>query len=103
MAATSTPYGHILIDLNPKTVESLRYCTNSGSVPPKIYLPAGTETEFFDDEHTIRLYTPNISNIFPQTSKTLHCPKNSIQFLSECPVNLLRDKLKDLRKKDVVK
>ena len=37
--ATSTPYGHLLIDLTPKTVDSLRYCTNSGSVPSKIYLP----------------------------------------------------------------
>ena len=25
--ATSTPYGHLLIDLTPKTVDSLRYCT----------------------------------------------------------------------------
>ena len=28
--ATSVPYGHLLIDLTPKTVDSLRYCTNSG-------------------------------------------------------------------------
>ena len=40
--ATSTPYGHLLIDLTPKTVDSLRYCTNIGSVPSKFYLPAGT-------------------------------------------------------------
>ena len=72
--ATSTPYGHLLIDLTPKTVDSLRYCTNSGSVPSKFYLPAGTETKFWDDEHTIRLYTPNIPNIFPKTSKTIHPP-----------------------------
>ena len=88
--ATSTPYGHLLIDLTPKTVDSLRYCTNSGSVSSKFYLPAGTETlmelnhclcndeqtmsKFLDDEHTIRLYTPNISNIFPKTSKTIHPP-----------------------------
>ena len=72
--ATSTPYGHLLIDLTPKTVDLLRYCTNSGSVPSKFYLPAGTETKFLDDEHTIRLYTPNISNIFPKTSKTIHPP-----------------------------
>ena len=72
--AISTPYGHLLIDLTPKTVESLRYCTNSVSVPSKVYLPAGTETKFLDDEHTIHLYTPNISNIFPKTSKTIHPP-----------------------------
>ena len=63
--ATSTPYGHLLVDLTPKTVDSLRYCTNSVSVPSKCYLLAGLEPKFFDDEHTIRLYTPSISNIFP--------------------------------------
>ena len=72
--ATSTPYGHLLIDLTPKTVDSLRYFTNSGSVPSKFYLPAGAETKFLDDEHTVRLYTPNIPNIFPKTSKTIHPP-----------------------------
>ena len=72
--ATSTPYGHLLNDLTPKTVESLRYCTNSVSVPLKFCLPPGTETKFLDDEHTIRLYTPNISSIFQKTSKTIHPP-----------------------------
>ena len=31
--ATSIPYGHLLIDLTPKTVDSLRFCRNSGSIP----------------------------------------------------------------------
>ena len=31
--ATLIPYGHLLIDLTPKTVDSLRVCTNSGSIP----------------------------------------------------------------------
>ena len=72
--ASSTPSGHLIVDLTPKTVVSLRYCTNSGSVPSKFYLSAGTETKFLDDEHTIRLYTPTFSNIFPKTSKTIHPP-----------------------------
>ena len=29
--AISIPYGHLLIDLITKTVDSLRYCTNRGS------------------------------------------------------------------------
>ena len=70
--ATSVPYGHLLIDLTPKTVDSLRYCTNSGSVSTKLYLPAGIETKFLDDEYTIRLYSPNISKTFPKASKTIH-------------------------------
>ena len=71
---TFSPYGHLLIDLTPKTVNSLRYCTNRGSILSKFYLPAGTETKFLDDEHRIRLYTRNISSIFPKTSKTIHTP-----------------------------
>ena len=77
---TTTPYGHLLVDLTPKTVDSLRYCTNSDSVPSKFYLPAGTETKFLDDEHTIRLYTPNISNIFSKTSKPDIFQKVSFNF-----------------------
>ena len=72
--ATSTPYGHLLIDLTPKTVNSLRCCTNSGSVPSKFYLPAGTEAKFLDDEHTIRLFTPKVAKIFPKTSNTVQPP-----------------------------
>ena len=70
--ATSVPYGHLLIDLTPKTFDSLRYCTNSGSVPTKFYQPAGIETKFLDDEDTIRLYSLNISKIFPKASKIMH-------------------------------
>ena len=30
---TSVPYGHILIDWSPRTVDRLRYCTNTGYIP----------------------------------------------------------------------
>ena len=32
-------FGHLLIDLSPWTDDRLRYCTNSGSVPSKFYVP----------------------------------------------------------------
>ena len=32
---TSVPFGHLLIDLSPRTDDRLRYCTKSGSVPSK--------------------------------------------------------------------
>ena len=70
--ATFVPYGHLLIDLTPKTIDSLKYCSNSGSVLTKFYLPAGIETNFLDDEYTIRLYSPNISKTFPKASKTIY-------------------------------
>ena len=39
--ATKQPFGHLLIDLDPKTTDSLRYCSNI--VPPRptiFYLPS---------------------------------------------------------------
>ena len=38
-AATCVLFGHLLIDLSPRTDERLRYCTNSGSISSKIYIP----------------------------------------------------------------
>ena len=58
--ATSVPYGHLLVDLTPKTVDLLSNCSNSGPVPTKLCLTAGVETKFEDNEYTIRLYFPNI-------------------------------------------
>ena len=34
--AMSVPFGHLLIDLSPRTDDRLRYCTNTGSNPSKI-------------------------------------------------------------------
>ena len=70
--ATSVPNGHLLIDLTPKTVDSLRYCSNSGSTSTKFCLTAGIETKFSDDEYKIRHFSPKISKIFPKASKTIH-------------------------------
>ena len=54
--ATSIPYGHLLIDLTPKTVDSLRFCTNSGSIPTIFFLPkTKQEITFLNDEHNISL------------------------------------------------
>ena len=33
--ATSVPFGHLLIDLSPRTDDRLRYCTNTGTIPSK--------------------------------------------------------------------
>ena len=65
--ATSVPFGHWLIDLSPPTDDRLCYCTNSGSVPSKFFIPEclkhlGT----WDDEHTKSLYSPSVPIAFPQ-------------------------------------
>lgn len=63
--ATSKPYGHLLIDLSPRTVDSLRYCTDSGSIPTKFYLPEKLQTiTTLNDVHTTSLYTKHIPKIF---------------------------------------
>ena len=36
--ATSVPFGHLLIDLSPRTDDRLRYCTNTGSVLSKNFI-----------------------------------------------------------------
>ena len=65
--ATSIPYGHLLIDLTPKTVDSLRFCRNSGSIPTNFFLPkTKQEITFLNDEHTTSLYADNVPNVFPE-------------------------------------
>ena len=70
--ATSVPFGHLLIDLSPRTDDRLRHCTNSGSVPSKFHFPQclkhlGT----LDDEHAKFLYSPNVPIAFSQMRKPL--------------------------------
>ena len=70
--ATSVPFGLLLIDLSPWTDDRLRYCTNSGSVPPKFYLPERLKyLRTLDDEHKKHLYSPSVPTAFPQMQKPL--------------------------------
>ena len=45
--AKSVPYGHLTIDLNPKTVDSLRYWSNSGSVSTKFFFTSRIRVKVF--------------------------------------------------------
>ena len=70
--ARSVPFGHLLIDLSPRTDDRLRYCTNSGSVPSKFYIPEPLKhLRTLDDEHTKFLYSPSVPNAFPQMQMSL--------------------------------
>ena len=70
--ATSVPIGHLFIDLSPRTDDRIRYCTNSGSVPSKFYLPERLKhLRTLDDEHTKSLYSPSVPIAFPQMQKPL--------------------------------
>ena len=70
--ATSVPFGHLLIDLSPRTDDRVQYCTNSGSVPSKFYIPERLKhLRTLDDEHTKSLYSPSVPIAFPQMQKPL--------------------------------
>ena len=65
------PIGRLLIDLSPRTDDRLRYCTNTGSIPSKIYVPDRLkQSKFWDDGHTKSLYSPSVPVIFPQMQKS---------------------------------
>ena len=69
--ATSVPFGHLLIDLSPRTDDRLRYCTNTGSIPSKFYIPERIkQSNFLDDQDTKSLYSPSVPIIFPQMQKS---------------------------------
>ena len=64
--ATSVPFGHLLIDLPPRTDDRLRYCKNSGNIPSKFYVPDNLKhLKNLDDEHTKFLYSQSIPTLFP--------------------------------------
>ena len=69
--ATSVPFGHLLIDLSPRTDARLRYCTNTGSIASKFYIPERLkQSKILDDEHTKSLYSPSVSIHFPQMQRS---------------------------------
>ena len=70
--ATSVPFGPLLIDLSSRTDDRLHYCTNSGSVPSKFYIPERLKhLRTLDDEHTKSLYSPSVPIAFPQMQNSL--------------------------------
>ena len=54
--ATSVPYGHWLIDFSPRTIDWLRYCTNTGSIHSKLFIP--------DQLTSPKLLAKNTQNLF---------------------------------------
>ena len=104
--ATSVPFGHLLIDLSPRTDDRLRYCTNTGSIPSKFYIPDRLkQSNVLDDEHKKSLYSPSVQS-FSHKCKSLFlesCPKEFIRFLCECKINLLKGNLQSIKIHHVVK
>ena len=65
--AISVTFGHLFIDLSPRTDDRLRYCTNSGSVPSKFCIPERLKhLRTLENEHTKYLSSPSVPIAFPQ-------------------------------------
>ena len=104
--STFVAYGPLLIDLSPRTDDLLRYCTNTGSISSKFYIPNWLkQAKFLDDEHTKSLYSPSVSIIFPEMQSLFlqSCPKEFIRFLCECVIDLLKGFLQSIKRHHVAK
>ena len=104
--ATSVPFGHLLIDLSPRTDDRLHYCTNSGSVPSKFYIPERLKYLRTLDDDTQNLSTLQVFQSLSRKCKShflQSCPKEFIRFLCECIVNLLKGNLQAIKRHHVVK
>ena len=69
---TPVSFGLLLIDFSPRTDDCLRYCTNSGKIPSKFYVPDNLKyLKHLDDERTKSLYAPSIPTFFPRTQNSV--------------------------------
>ena len=69
---TSVPFGHLFIDFLPRTVDRLRYCTNDGFVPSKLFIPERLKhLRTLDDEHTKPLYSQAFQSLSRKCKKSL--------------------------------
>ena len=67
--ATSVPFGHLLIELPPRRDNRIRFCTNTGSIPSKFYIPDRLkQSKLLDDELRNSLFS-KCSNHFPTNAK----------------------------------
>ena len=104
--ATAVPFGHLLIDLSPRTDDRLRFCTKSGSVPSKFYIPERLKQLRFWTLNTKNLSTLQMFQLLSSKCKShffQSCPKEFIRFLCECIVNLLKGNLQAIERHHVVK
>ena len=65
-------FDHLLIDLSARTDDRLRYCTNSGNIPSKFYVPDNLKhLKLLDDEHTKSLHSPSTPTFLPHMQNSL--------------------------------
>ena len=104
--ATSVPFGLLLIDLSPRTDDRLRYCTNTGSIPSKFYIPDRLKQSKILTMDTQNLSALQVFQSFSHKCKSLFfqsCPKAFIRFLCECIRNMLKGNLQSIKRHHVTK
>ena len=98
---TSVPFGHLLIDLSPRTDDRLCYSTNSGSDLSKFLIPERLmHLGNWGDEHTKTLFSPSVPIASPQTQKSLSSvlPKSVYPFSMRMHSKSTQRKLASLKK-----
>ena len=79
---TSVLYGLFLIALLPRTDNHFRYCTNTGSISLKFYIPDQLKhLKCLNDELTRTVYSQSVPIFFPQMQKSFPSvpPKRAYQ------------------------
>ena len=65
-------FGHLLIDLSPRTDDRVRYCRNSGNISSKVYVPDNLKhLKYLDNERTKFFYSPSIPTFFPRMQNSV--------------------------------
>ena len=72
--ATKQPFGHLLIDLDPKTSEALRYCSNNVPPGPSVFYlpPAKAGITNLADERERSIYATADARIIRHKNKGFH-------------------------------
>ena len=91
--ARKQPFGHLLIDLDPKTTDSLRYCSNIVPPGPTIfYLPSSNAViTHLTNERERHMYAEaDARNAGKHAKKFIKKSSNNfIKFLCECFLNVI--------------
>ena len=94
--ATKQPFGHLLIDLDPKTLDVLRYCSNIVPPGPSVFYlpPAKADITNLSKERERALYAAaNVREIGHNIKRTKEliksAPNSFINFLCECLLNVV--------------
>ena len=103
--ATLIPFCQLLTDLTPKTIDSLRYYSNNGSLPTNFFYQLKQRQNIWmmiSQKVFALLIIQKISVSF-RKKFILNCPKDFIQFLSECLVKFSRGEFQDFQKNNAQK